>query len=380
MNILYIGVDAKGGGSALAMCEVCRKIKESGNKVYVVLPRWGEYRKKISEWAEKVYIIPFEQWTFDPEKTLQRLKIKKFFGDIIKPFAENRILKIIRTKEIDIIHINTSTTGIGIESAIKMRIPIVWHIREDVEHGLKLSFYNKKDVISKMNLAKTIMVISRSLYNQYSMFFSKDKLKLIYDGINLQKYEKIYRGKNNDKIVIAMVGRISKEKNQMELLQSQLKLKKNIIIRLIGADKGKYAKKVKQFVKNHKLSNVEFRGYCSDMYEEYKKIDIVIICSENEGFGRVAIEATVSGCVVIGADTGGTKELLSLVNGVLYKLHDIDDLTKKIEMVIKNIDIYRNNVNNKRSFFIANFSDDYNFKNINDVYNNCLIARTRETK
>jgi hypothetical protein len=55
-----------------------------------------------------------------------------------------------------------------------------------------------------------------------------------------------------------------------------------------------------------------------------------------EGLGRVTLEAMLSGITVIGADTGGTKEIIGedLERGYLYRQGNAEDLAQKIELVI----------------------------------------------
>ena len=54
--------------------------------------------------------------------------------------------------------------------------------------------------------------------------------------------------------------------------------------------------------------NIRFLGECKDMDSLYQRATAVIIPSVYEGFGRVAVEAMNNGCLVIGKNTGGSKE------------------------------------------------------------------------
>lgn len=50
-------------------------------------------------------------------------------------------------------------------------------------------------------------------------------------------------------------------------------------------------------------SKVSLRGFVEDIWQLYAEADVVVLCSESEGFGRVGFEAYLAGCLVI-----GTKE------------------------------------------------------------------------
>ncbi|MFT8592315.1 MAG: glycosyltransferase [Bifidobacterium sp.] len=68
--------------------------------------------------------------------------------------------------------------------------------------------------------------------------------------------------------------------------------------------------------------------------------DIALVCSKCEAFGRVTIEAASAGCIVIGADTGATPEILSKIGGIKYILGSCEDLGEKIREVIQSKEHY----------------------------------------
>ena len=56
------------------------------------------------------------------------------------------------------------------------------------------------------------------------------------------------------------------------------------------------------------LPNVDMRGYVDDMRDVYRESKLVIMPSKAETFGRVPIEAGISGIPTVGSDTGGLPE------------------------------------------------------------------------
>jgi hypothetical protein len=62
--------------------------------------------------------------------------------------------------------------------------------------------------------------------------------------------------------------------------------------------------------------------------------DALLMCSRCEALGRVTIEAMLLGKAVIGANTGGTPELITNgVTGLLYQYGDIEDLKRAIRQL-----------------------------------------------
>ena len=373
-NILYVGVDSNRYGSGLAMYEVCSQLKKRGYKVYVILPRNGNLVEILKEYCEKIIIIPYEQWMYNPDILFHRCRLKQAIGFVLNPIAEKRIYNIIKKYKIDLVHINSSATSIGVLSAQRCSVPVVWHIREYIEEGLKFCFYNRDLFIEMLKKAEKVIAISTGLYSKYLQSLGKEKICLVYDGIKLDIFEKAYLERvKKQETIISVIGRITEEKNQLELIQAiQVLNRNNVIVRIVGDEIGEYTNEIKRYIIAHNMTNVIFTGYSENVVEEYKKADIVVVPSIQEGFGRITVEATVSGCVVIGANSGGTQELLQLIDGEIYQLYNINDLAEKIEKVMDNLQYYIQKNAVQREKYISFFSAERNCDNIIKVYNECL--------
>jgi glycosyltransferase involved in cell wall biosynthesis len=67
----------------------------------------------------------------------------------------------------------------------------------------------------------------------------------------------------------------------------------------------------------------------------YLAADLVIMAADHETVGMVTIEALQYGCPVVGANNGGTKELIETYGGGLcFRSLDQDDLNLKIDVAL----------------------------------------------
>src|SRR5699024_12655003 len=139
--------------------------------------------------------------------------------------------------------------------------------------------------------------------------------------------------------------RIVEQKGQLDAVKAVNHLVKMGIknIRLIVAgniEDTLYTNKIKDYINEHQLHDyVEFIDHVDDLRQLRKKCDISLICSKKEAFGRVTIETMVSRMLVIGANTGGTAEIIEdNVNGLLYQEGNYLDLANKIQYAIANQD------------------------------------------
>ena len=104
------------------------------------------------------------------------------------------------------------------------------------------------------------------------------------------------------------------------------------------------------------------------MLEIRKNMDLELVCSRCEAFGRVTIEAMMSMIPVIGANTGGTKELIKQgYNGLLYEKGDFEDLANKIEELYKDRSKIREMGKNAYDYS-KGFTSERNAINIYNIY------------
>jgi glycosyltransferase involved in cell wall biosynthesis len=144
-----------------------------------------------------------------------------------------------------------------------------------------------------------------------------------------------------------MVGIIGVAKNQ----KRAVKLLKNIVddiskrkvhLDFYGGTSGEaYLNELKKEISNNDLNEfVTFHGFVDDKNEIYGNIDILLMCSPNEAFGRVTIEAMAYGIPVIGYDSAGTAELIENGrNGFLYDDREID-LEESVKALLSNEELY----------------------------------------
>ncbi|MEX2602272.1 MAG: glycosyltransferase [Balneolaceae bacterium] len=88
---------------------------------------------------------------------------------------------------------------------------------------------------------------------------------------------------------------------------------------------------------------VHFTGYLNQIFGILSFADLSLVCSSFESFGRVTLESMLCGTPVLGAEGGGTAELiLHGETGWLYPPGDIDALSRQMEEVVSNRQILQN--------------------------------------
>ena len=213
-------------------------------------------------------------------------------------------------------------------------------------------FYNSVMVKSKLTIAGSNFIFSHINDNYQGYLKEKNKLLVIFRGINLNYYNpkqisdiKLLKLKkewqvDEDKFKVLLPGRLTNWKGQINFIEAL-----NILIEdykndnfqafILGSDQGRnvYKKKLQSLIDRYNLGKkIKFIEHCKEMPLAYAISDVVISSSiEPEAFGRVAVEAQAMQKPIIATNLGGSKEtIINNKTGILYKFDDPRELAKNI--------------------------------------------------
>lgn len=375
MNVLYISHEKDLGGATLALLELIDEMILKDINVYVIIPDdSGDFYAELK--TRKVTIIKFPYFYYMYIGKNLSSKIKSLIKSFINIITAIRITYEIKQYQIDIIHTNTSVINLGLLINKFTNIPHIFHIREFAECGSRKYILPQKFTLKFIDRYSTkIIVISRALYKEYSIYFNQSKLNLVYDGIS-KEYENakectLFKRELN----ILIVGDICMNKGQKDaVLAVDYLLKsgyKNVKLILVGNASTNYLYEIMKIIKVNKLENyIEYLGYRKKLNDLRKVANIEINCSRSEGFGRTTLEAMLSMNPIIGADTTATAELIiNNFNGFLYKPGDYVSLAEKIRYFIEIPEEIHRMGANGYNYAIENFSARKNSEEIFDIYN-----------
>lgn len=147
--------------------------------------------------------------------------------------------------------------------------------------------------------------------------------------------------------LVGIIGRISKKKGQLFLIESLLKLKeKGIQIELLifgsatvnDPECQSYYQQLCDTVKQNRLEGVvHFVEYQEDVALFYNAVDLFVLASHSETYGMVTIEAMLSGLPIVATQSGGTSEILGYGQlGLLYEYENQENFCEKIIRLLNN--------------------------------------------
>jgi glycosyltransferase involved in cell wall biosynthesis len=135
-----------------------------------------------------------------------------------------------------------------------------------------------------------------------------------------------------------MLSSITPKKGQEQAVRALANLRDGgIMARLILAGSGRqdYLNQLQALVSELDLQDwVSFPGFVPDPFPLYYQCDCALVCSENEAFSRVALEAMSTALPVIGRNSGGTPEII--VHGKTGFLYDsIEELVASMQNLVQ---------------------------------------------
>lgn len=242
------------------------------------------------------------------------------------------ICQELKKYDIDLVYSNTGVIFAGAWISEALKTPHIWHIREfmDTDHGIIPMMGWDRYYAYVSNHCSVAIMISEALKEKHQVGIKNEKIKVIHDDLSptyLVFPEKTWQERKDN---ILFAGTVCEGKGQLIAIQALSLLKKrniefNLFIAGTVKDRDReYYQLLQNLVREGNLEKqVHFLGQVDNLSEVRKECGIGIVASRTEAFGRVTVEGMLSDLVMVGADAGGTAELINdRRNGFLYPLGD----------------------------------------------------------
>ncbi|MBU1043053.1 MAG: glycosyltransferase family 4 protein [Candidatus Omnitrophica bacterium] len=299
-------------------------------KVYVCCPYIGDsslYLKLLALKDVEVVIINYKWALFS------RVRPLRMFVNLFNQFFSSfKLARYIKKNRIAIVYSNTSVILCGALAAFITGTHHIWSIHESINDKkfiFGLSSY--RWLLNKC--AAKVIFNSESIKSEFKIL-GQINSEIIYNGLDFDNYESQVEDNvdsitlaenliNKQEFYLGCVGSIAEHKQQLELIKAMpllLKVKPLVKLRLIGQVANvDYKNKCDAYIVENNLQEyVEFIDFMDQKSEIYSFMDILIVPSAKEPFGRVVVEGLFFKKIVIAANVGGIPEIIvSGNNGIL---------------------------------------------------------------
>jgi L-malate glycosyltransferase len=227
-----------------------------------------------------------------------------------------------------------------------------------------------------------VTAVSHALVNQTYELINPDKpIETVYNFIDERIYHKRDTGSlkeefeiKNDEKVIIHVSNFRPVKRVQDVVKTFAKISERLPAKLLLVGDGPEMTIVCKLVKEFSLEDrVLFLGKQEDLAELYSISDLMLLLSEKESFGLVALEAMACGVPCIGTNVGGVPEVISDgINGYTCEIGDIEAFSTKAITLLSDKDMHEQFSAQAVAIVNTKFNADQTLEQYEQLYFNLL--------
>lgn len=342
----FLSHSASKYGAERSLLEEIDNLLKKQILIHVTLPHQGLLLEELLVRNVSYDIIPLPWWIKNSVTD---------FEEYVNTVSSSlrKAISAISLRNPEILYTSTSVIPQGGIVARLLNKPHIWHIHEFgiKEYGIDYILKEKQLKTFINDHSHEVIFTSNVLKESYHPFIDDSKVNIIYNFVSILKpitnniKTRSYYS-TSQSLKILSIGHIDYGKNAGDLVKAVSIIKKmgshEVELIIVGSVlRIEYFNEINQFIyKNDLVSNIKFIDYIDNLYNLFEEADILVSTSKLEAFGRTIIEAMMHGKIVIGANSGATKEFIKDgINGFLYTPGNPGQLAEKILA-------YANNTNN----------------------------------
>ena len=229
-----------------------------------------------------------------------------------------------------------------------------------------------------LNYSDHLVTVSDSLTEEINFFYKKAALvSPVYNGVNHHTF-KAFNSKDLNtsvsNIELIFVGAINKRKGEFDLVNALSKINySNVKLKIIG--EGPELKNLKNEIESLKLQdsvslikNLPHK----ELIKHLELADIFVLPSYSEGLPKVLLEAMITNNIIMVSDIRPHKSVINENTGLFFETGNIESLSKKLQLVISNIENNRILASNAKQHVLDNYTWTSVANRINSVYDSII--------
>jgi glycosyltransferase involved in cell wall biosynthesis len=377
-RILYMHESAQMGGAENSLLQLALNIERKKFIPFFILGQEGDLARLLRRGNIEVSVI----------------SLPRFFHCLGFLSSLFKVIAFARRNQIDIIHTNSVRTHLyGAIAARLLGIFVIWHercllTREWVDLDRVFYFFAQRIICNSHAISRRFLRAGKL----------PDNLRVVFNGVDLKIFSprqdealiKEQLGIKAGETVIGIASRFDITKGHETLLKAVGKIisghladQANLKLLIVGTgvfkEESGREELLRQMAQELGLKDkVIFTGFRSDMAQVYAAMDIFVLASDAEGFGRVTIEAMALAKPVVGTNSGATPEIvIDKVTGLLFTPGDAAGLADRIAYLLNNPQVARQMGLAGRSIAQEKFSIRQHALEIQKIYDE-LLAKDKK--
>ena len=310
-RVLYVSNEEyRLGGSSLSLLNMLQSLGEEVEPV-ILFKTAGCVSDFFQNRGYKCLVVPFYRNSFSARGLMRVLRFIPHA--VARFFVQNACVRCVVREcgHIDAVHSNSSTVDIGLKIASRLGVPHVWHFREYYDVGLNgRPFPSWASWRRKLRRSNALIAITPGLFRHFGLDSHINSFCIPDAVCNAYAAGPVREERN--KSVLFIAGTVSEVKRPADAVQifaaSGLEGYELVII---GSTDHLAKDSLTRLAASLGVSErVRFVPFANDVRPYLESAAAVLVCTENEGMGRVAVEAMFAGCPVVARNSGGSRDVL----------------------------------------------------------------------
>lgn len=328
------------GGSGVVATELGKILAEKGHEVHFI-----------------THSMPFRLGRFDKNIFYHEVEVSEYYVFRYPPYdlsLASKLAQVAKMEELDLLHVHYAiphaVCAILAKQMVGEHLKVVTTL-----HGTDVTVLAQDQSLSDLirfaiSKSDAVTAVSQDLIRETRETLDiVNPIDLVYNFVDKRVFyphdasvlKKEYADRS-DKILLHM-SNFRPVKRVLDVVDVFARVNEEVPSRLLFVGEGPELSKVMHRVRELGLTErVIFCGKQDDVAEILSTADLMLLPSEKESFGLVALEAMACGVPTIGSNAGGIPELITHgETGYLSEIGDTEDMARNALRLLKDPELYQ---------------------------------------
>lgn len=318
------------GGAERSMLSFAARLPERGFDVLLTCPE-GALARRAREVGVRVetrswWTVSGISGTADGVKTFSAART--LLSLVQTAMNAVRLAVLARRHRADLLLSNSLPSHLVVAAAgVMSRVPTAWYLRDivDAGRGRRVLAWGARPV-------GVLLSISRAV----SATYQHDRIVEVPQPVASPPSSAERPDTAGDEVVVGYLGRLDPRKGVEDVCEVAGRLSTAFLIAGEGLlASAEHVKGLHDLAEARAPGRVTFLGAVPDPWTLLDRVDVLLVPSRREPWGRVAAEAQLMGRPVVAARAGGLPEIVDDgVDGLLYEPGNIDELERCLRRLV----------------------------------------------
>jgi N-acetyl-alpha-D-glucosaminyl L-malate synthase BshA len=327
------------GGSGVVATELGKLLAEKGHEVHFI-----------------THSMPFRLGKFDRNIYYHEVEVSEYYVFRYPPYdlsLASKLAQVAQMNQLDLLHVHYAiphaVCALLAKQMVGSHLKVVTTL-----HGTDITVLGQDQSISDLiryaiNESDAVTAVSNDLIQETQRLLDISRpIDLAYNFVDKRVYyprdvRKLRKefARPDEKILIH-ISNFRPVKRVSDVVDIFAKVAKRIPSRLLFVGEGPELSKIIAKVKELGLADkVSFCGKQDDVAQVISMADVMLLPSEKESFGLVALEAMACGVPTVGSNAGGIPELITHgESGFLADIGDTETMAKYTIQLLEDKELY----------------------------------------